>query len=91
VRAYVLKTTSDRVKLIVEFIEIAVKVIRFLPIIVFSYAGLTLVFAVINLVEHNTVTGIVLCVFAGFGIYLAIKISQKKIRWNRKSQTDRNT
>jgi hypothetical protein len=45
------------VKLIVEFIEIAVKVIRFLPIIVFSYAGLTLVFAVINLVEHNTVTG----------------------------------
>jgi amino acid permease len=91
VRAYVLKTTSDRVKLIVEFIEIAVKVIRFLPIIVFSYAGLTLVFAVINLVEHNTVTGIVLCVFAGFGIYLAIKISQTKRRWNRKSQTDRNT
>lgn len=86
-----LKTTSDRVKLIVEFIEIAVKVIRFLPIIVFSYAGLTLVFAVINLVEHNTVTGIVLCVFAGFGIYLAIKISQTKRRWNRKSQTDRNT
>lgn len=86
-----LKTTSDRVKLIVEFIEIAVKVIRFLPIIVFSYAGLTLVFAVINLVKHNTVTGIVLCVFAGFGIYLAIKISQTKRRWNRKSQTDRNT
>ena len=86
-----LKTTSDRVKLIVEFIEIAVKVIRFLPIIVFSYAGLTLVFAVINLVEHNIVTGIVLCVFAGFGIYLAIKISQTRRRWKRKYQTYINT
>ena len=86
-----LKTTSDRVKLIVEFIEIAVKVIRFLPIIVFSYAGLTLVFAVINLVEHNIVTGIVLCVFAGFGIYLAIKISQTRRKWKRKYQTYINT
>ena len=74
-----LKTTSDRVKLIVEFIEIAVKVIRFLPIIVFSYAGLTLVFAVIDLVEHNIVTGIVLSVFAGFGY-----ISYEKDMSNKK-------
>jgi len=78
-------------KLVVEVIEIAEKVSKFLPIIVFSYAGLTLVFAVIDLVEHNIVTGIVLCVFAGFGIYLAIKISQTRRKWKRKYQTYINT
>jgi hypothetical protein len=41
--------TADRMKLIVEIIQIAEKVSKFLPIIVFSYAGLTLVFAVIDL------------------------------------------
>ena len=86
-----LKTAPDRMKLVVEVIEIAEKVSKFLPIIVFSYAGLTLVFAVINLVEHNIVTGIVLCVFAGFGIYLAIKISQTRRKWKRKYQTYGNT
>jgi hypothetical protein len=83
--------TADRMKLIVEIIQIAEKVSKFLPIIVFSYAGLTLVFAVIDLVEHNVVTGIVLFVFAGFGKYLAIKISQTKRRSKRKYQTYRNT
>jgi hypothetical protein len=83
--------TADRMKLIVEIIQIAEKVSKCLPIIVFSYAGLTLVFAVIDLVEHNLVTGIVLCVFAGFGKYLAIKISQTKRRSKRKYQTYRNT
>jgi hypothetical protein len=72
--------TADRMKLIVEIIQIAEKVSKFLPIIVFSYAGLTLVFAVIDLVEHNIVIGIVLCVLARFGIYLAIRISQTRRR-----------
>jgi hypothetical protein len=79
--------TADRMKLIVEIIQIAEKVSKFLPIIVFSYAGLTLVFAVIDLVEHNIVMGIVLCVLAGFGIYLAIRISQTRRRWKLKYQT----
>lgn len=61
-------------KLIVEIIEIAENVSKFLPIIAFSYAGLTLVFAAINFVEDNIVIGIVLCVLAGFGVYLTIRI-----------------
>ena len=67
-------TTADRIKLIVEIIEIAEKISRYLPIAVFLYAGLTLVFAVINFVEYNITLGIVLYLFAGFGIYLAIRI-----------------
>ena len=67
-------TTADRIKLFIEIIEIAEKVSRYLPIVVFSYAGLTLVFAVINFVEYNITLGIVLCLFAGFGIYLVIRI-----------------
>jgi hypothetical protein len=78
-------------KLVVEVIEIAEKVSKFLPIIVFSYAGLTLVFAVIDLVEHNIVTGIVLSVFAGFGLYLTRRICQTRRRWKRKYQTYRNS
>ena len=74
-----LKTAPDRMKLVVEVIEIAEKVSNFLPIIVFSYAGLTLVFAVIDLVEPNIVTGIVLSVFAGFGY-----ISYEKDMSNKK-------
>jgi Flp pilus assembly protein TadB len=70
----VLDTNADRIKLIVEIIEIAEKVSKYLPIVVFSYAGLTLVFAVINLLEHNIASGIILCVFAAFGIYLALRI-----------------
>jgi hypothetical protein len=42
-------STADRVKLTVQLIEIAEKVTKYLPIIVFSYAGMTLVFAVIYL------------------------------------------
>lgn len=67
-------TTADRIKLIVEIIEIAEKVSKYLPIVVCSYAGLTLVFAVIYFVEYNITLGIVLCFFAGFGIHLAIRI-----------------
>lgn len=81
-----LKTTPDRMKLIVEIIEIAEKVSKFLPIIVFSYAGLTLVFAAINFVEDNIVIGIVLCILAGFGVYLTIRICQTRRRWKRKYQ-----
>ena len=67
-------TTADRIKLFIEIIEIGEKVSRYLPIVVFSYAGLTLVFAVINFVEYNITLGIVLYLFAEFGIYLAIRI-----------------
>jgi amino acid permease len=70
----VLDTNADRIKLIVEIIEVTKKVSRYLPIIVFSYASLTVVFAVINILEHNIASGIILCVFAGFGIYLALRI-----------------
>lgn len=76
-------TTADRIKLIVEIIEIAEKVSRYLPIVVFSYAGLTLVFAVINFVEYNITLGIVLCLFAGFGIYLAIRLYLTRKRRRR--------
>ena len=54
-----LDTNADRIKLIVEIIEITEKVSKYLPIVVFSYAGLTLVFAVINLLEHNIASGII--------------------------------
>ncbi len=80
-------TTAGRIKLIVEIIEIAEKVSRYLPIVVFSYAGLTLVFAVINFVEYNIALGIVLCLFAGFGIYLAIRIYLARKRRRRKYHT----
>jgi hypothetical protein len=85
------KSTSDRVKVIVHVIEIAEKVTKYLPIIVFSYAGLTTVFAVVCLVENYIVAGIVLCIFAGFGIYLAIRLSLVRIRWKRSWQTQKNT
>ena len=71
-------TNAVPMKLIVEIIEIAEKISKFLPIIIFSSAALTLVFAVIDLVENNIVIGIVLCVLAGFARYLAIKISQTR-------------
>ena len=54
-----LDTNADRIKLIVEIIEIAEKASKYLPIVVFSYAGLTLVFAVINILEHNIVSGMI--------------------------------
>ena len=76
-------TTADRIKLIVEIIEIAGKVSRYLPIVVFSYAGLTLVFAVINFAEYNITLGIVLCLFSGFGVYLAIRIYLTRKRRRR--------
>lgn len=79
-------TTADRIKLIAEVIEIIEKVSRYLPIIVFAYTGLTLVFAFKNLVEHNIVTGLVLCVFASFGVYLVIRISLTRRRWRREWQ-----
>jgi amino acid permease len=83
-------STADRIKLIVQVIEIAEKVTKYLPIIVFSYAGLTIVFAVIYLLEHNVVAAPILCILAGFGIYLAIRISLVRVRWNRSWQTNKS-
>jgi hypothetical protein len=81
----VLKTNSDRLKLTVEIIEAAKKVSRYLPIIVFTYAGLTLVFAIMNIFERNIILGIILCLLAGFGLQLTIKIVLMRIRWKRES------
>lgn len=83
-------STADRVKLIVRVIEIAEKVTKYLPIIVFSYAGLTIVFAVIYLLEHNVVSATILCILAGFGIYLAIRISLVRVKWKRSWQTNKS-
>lgn len=83
------KSTSDRVKEIVQVIEIAQKLTKSLPIIVFSYAVLTTIFAVVCLIENYIVAGIVLCIFAGFGIYLAIRLSLVRIRWKRSWQTQK--
>lgn len=83
-------TTADRIKLIAEVIEITEKVSKYLPIIVFVYTGLTLVFAFKSLVEHNIVAGLVLCVFAGFGVYLVIRISLTRRRWRREWRKYRN-
>jgi hypothetical protein len=80
-------TTADRIKLIVEIIEIAEKVSKYLPIVVFSYAVLTLIFAVIDFLEYNITLGIVLCLFAGFGIHLAIRIYLTRKRRRRKYHT----
>ncbi|NAL77936.1 hypothetical protein [Nitrososphaera sp. AFS] len=80
-----LKTNSDRLKLTVEIIEVAKKVSRYLPIIVFAYAGLTLVFAIMNILERNIILGIILCLLAGFGLQLTIKIVLMRIRWKRES------
>ena len=85
-----LDTNADRIKLIVEIIEVTKKVSRYLPIIVFSYASLTVVFAVINILEHNITSGIILCVFAGFGIYLALRIFLTRRR-KRHSRIQANT
>ncbi|MGC2573685.1 MAG: hypothetical protein WA364_19390 [Candidatus Nitrosopolaris sp.] len=84
-----LDTNADRIKLIVEIIEIAEKVSKYLPIVVFSYAALTLVFAVIN-IQHNMASGIILCVFAAFGIYLALRIFLTRRR-KRHSRIQANT
>jgi hypothetical protein len=81
----VLKTNSDRLKLTVEIIEIAKKVSRYLPIIVFAYAGLTLVFAIMNILGRNIILGIILCLLAGFGLQLTIKIVLMRIKWKRES------
>lgn len=86
----VLKTNSDRLKLIVEIIEITKKVSRYLPIIIFVYAGLTLVFAIINILERNIISGIILCLLAGFGLQLTIKIVLVRMRWNRDLRDTRN-
>jgi Na+/H+ antiporter NhaA len=79
-------TTADRIKLLARVIEITEKVSKYLPIIVFAYAGLTLVFAYKSMIEHNIVAGLVLCVFAGFGLYLVIRISLTRRRWRREWQ-----
>jgi len=84
------KTNSDRLKLIVEIIEITKKVSRYLPIIVFAYAGLTLAFAIINIFERNILLGIILCLLAGLGLHLTIRIVLVRTRWSRDSLGTRN-
>lgn len=80
------KPESGRLKQLVKIIAIAEKVSRYLPIIVFAYTGLTIIFAVINILEHNIISGIILCFFAGFGLHLTIRIILIRRRWRRDSQ-----
>ncbi|MFZ0511282.1 MAG: hypothetical protein WAM14_06725 [Candidatus Nitrosopolaris sp.] len=77
-------TTADRIKLIIGILQTAKKVSKFLPIIVFSYSGLTLFFAVIDFFEHNIAAGVVLSIFAIFGIFLAIRIFQTRRRGRKR-------
>jgi hypothetical protein len=82
---YIMVTTTDRIKLVIGTLQTAKEVSKFLPIIVFSYSGLTLFFAVLDFFEHNIVAGIILSILAGLGIFLAIRIFQTRRRGrNRK-------
>jgi len=58
------------------------KVSKYLPILVF-----TLVFAVINILERNIASGIILCVFAGFGIYLALRLLTRRQKKHPKTHS----
>jgi hypothetical protein len=80
------KTNSGRLKLLVEIIAITEKVSRYLPIIVFAYTGLTLILAIINILGYNIILGIILCFFAGFGLYLTIRIVLIRRRWRQDSR-----
>ena len=82
-------SAADRMKILVQAIEIAEKVTKYLPLIIFSYAGLTIIFAVIYLLEHNIVAAVILCILAGFGIYLAIRICLVRVKWKRSWQEKR--
>ena len=73
-------TTADRIRLIIGILQTAKKVSKFLPIIVFSYSGLTLFFAVTDFFEYNLAAGVVLSIFATFGIFLAMRIFQTRRR-----------
>jgi amino acid permease len=84
----VIKTSSNQLKRLVEIIETTKKVSRYLPFIVFGYSGLTVIFAVINILEHNLVSGIILCLLAGFGLHLTIRIVLTRRKWKRDSQTN---
>ena len=84
-------SNADRIKLVVGILQTAKKVSKFLPIIVFSYSGLTLFFAVIDFFEHNIAGGVVLSIFATFGIFLAIRIYQTRRNGRkRKYEKSRN-
>jgi hypothetical protein len=76
-------STADRLKLIVKAINIAEKITKYLPIIIFSYACLTIAFAVIYLFQHNVIAAGILCILAAFGIYLTIRICIVRLKWKR--------
>ena len=83
-------TTADRIRLTIGILQTAKKVSKFLPIIVFLYSGLTLFFAVIDFFEHNLAAGVVLSIFATFGIFLAMRIFQTRRGRKRKYEKCRN-
>jgi hypothetical protein len=76
-------STADRIKLIVKAINIAEKITKYLPIIIFSYSSLSIAFAVIYLFQHNLIASGVLCILAAFGIYLTIRICIVRVKWKR--------
>jgi hypothetical protein len=81
---YMKVTTADRIKLMVGILQTAKKVSKYLPIIVFSYSALTLSFAVIDFLERYIAAGVVLSIFATFGIFLTMRILQTRRRGRKR-------
>lgn len=82
-------STADRIKLIISIVETTKKISKFLPIVVFSYSGLTLFFAIMNFFEGDIIVGGVLSIFAILGLYLTVRIIRTRRR-GRKYKKYRN-
>ena len=92
-------TLSDSTKLgaLIHFLEIAMKVGKYLPVIVVSFAGLNLLLAVNDFLISNTGFGILNSIFAlGGFIFLAQLHQRRKIHsyeyyYNYKKRSEKRT
>jgi hypothetical protein len=73
-------TLSDSTKLgaLIHFLEIAMKVGKYLPVIVVSFAGLNLLLAVNDFLISNTGFGILNSIFALGGFILLVQLHQRR-------------
>ena len=71
---------SDSTKLgaLIHLLEIAMKVGKYLPVIVVSFAGLNLVLAVNDFLVSNTGFGILNSIFALGGFIFLVQLHQKR-------------
>ena len=71
---------SDSTKLgaLIHFLEIAMKVGKYLPVIVVSFAGLNLLLAVNDFLISNTGFGIVNSIFALGGFIFLVQLHQRR-------------